>query len=210
MHLRDHAEEALAADVGARAERQDLMPARAPRARWSQAVNLITARSSTRSTSRSASSPVKDGEIKAEFTTPATDANLISVRHAGPSQCCAGRSGCVRRRQAGATGRSGRTRPRARRRSRGPRDVGADPDPGWPASRGARVGPASSSRPAGRFLRPRRAPTRLRCALPLRKRWPAGAPRWPAVDHYQGWLPDPGELVETQAAGRCARHIARQ
>jgi hypothetical protein len=48
-----------------------------------KAVNLITAREFDKIHVQVGKFTVKDGEIKAEFTTPATDANLISVRHAG-------------------------------------------------------------------------------------------------------------------------------
>lgn len=48
-----------------------------------KAVNLITAREFDKVHVQVGKMTVKDGEIKAEFTTPATDANLISVRHAG-------------------------------------------------------------------------------------------------------------------------------
>lgn len=48
-----------------------------------KAVNLITARDFDKIHVQVGKFTVKDGEIKAEFTTPATDDNLISVRHAG-------------------------------------------------------------------------------------------------------------------------------
>ena len=48
-----------------------------------KAVNLITAREFDKIHVNVGKFTVKDGEIKAEFTTSATDDNLISVRHAG-------------------------------------------------------------------------------------------------------------------------------
>lgn len=48
-----------------------------------KAVNLITAREFDKVHVKVGKFSVKDGEIKAEFTTPATDDSLISVRHAG-------------------------------------------------------------------------------------------------------------------------------